>query len=72
MDLAFHHKKFENKLLKKTLIISNYFNDLGNKADINFSATLTETLNLPQKSKRLLGKILFANKQQLTRNIGEK
>lgn len=44
MDLAFHHKKFENKLLKKTLIISNYFNDLGNKADINFSATLTETL----------------------------
>lgn len=44
MDLAFHHKKFENKLLKKMLIISNYFNDLGNKAGINFSTTLTETL----------------------------
>jgi len=44
IDLAFYRKKFDSKPVKKTLTIPNYLNDLGNKAGINFSATLTEAL----------------------------
>jgi len=44
IDLAFYRKKFNSKLIKKTLTIPSYLNDLGNEAKINFSATLTEAL----------------------------
>lgn len=44
VDLDFYRKKFDSKPVKKTLSIPNYLNDLGNKAGINFSQTLTEAL----------------------------
>lgn len=44
IDLAFYRKKFNSKPIKKTLTIPSYLNDLGNEAEINFSATLTEAL----------------------------
>ncbi|MCI1903089.1 MAG: type II toxin-antitoxin system HicB family antitoxin [Enterococcaceae bacterium] len=41
-------KKFkaqsDNKVIKKTLSIPSYLNELGNEAGINFSQTLTEAL----------------------------
>lgn len=44
VDLDFYRKKFDSKPIKKTLTIPSYLNDLGVKASINFSATLTDAL----------------------------
>ncbi|AXY25654.1 HicB family protein [Suicoccus acidiformans] len=44
VDLELAKKKHANTLIKKTLTIPAYLNDLGNQANINFSATLTEAL----------------------------
>lgn len=44
VDLDFYRKKFDSTPVKKTLTIPTYLNDLGNKAGINFSQTLTEAL----------------------------
>lgn len=44
VDLDFYRKKFDTKPVKKTLTIPTYLNDLGNKAGINFSQTLTDAL----------------------------
>lgn len=44
VDLDFYRKKFDSKPVKKTLTIPNYLNELGKKADINFSQTLAEAL----------------------------
>lgn len=44
VDLDFYRKKFDSTPIKKTLTIPTYLNDLGNKAGINFSQTLTEAL----------------------------
>ena len=44
LDLDFYRKKFDSKPVKKTLTIPNYLNNLGKKAGINFSQTLTEAL----------------------------
>lgn len=44
VNLNFYRKKFDSQPVKKTLTIPTYLNDLGNKAGINFSQTLTEAL----------------------------
>lgn len=44
VDLDFYRKKFDSKPVKKTLTIPNYLNELGKKAEINFSQTLAEAL----------------------------
>ncbi|WP_312542455.1 type II toxin-antitoxin system HicB family antitoxin [Enterococcus sp.] len=44
VDLDFYRKKFDSTPIKKTLTIPSYLNDLGIKASINFSATLTDAL----------------------------
>ena len=44
VDLDFYRRKFDSTPIKKTLTIPNYLNDLGKKAGINFSQTLTEAL----------------------------
>ena len=44
VDLNFYRQKFDSTPIKKTLTIPSYLNDLGNKAGINFSLTLTEAL----------------------------
>lgn len=44
VDLDFYRKKFDSTPVKKTLTIPTYLNDLGIKAGINFSQTLTEAL----------------------------
>ncbi len=44
VDLNFYRQKFDSTPVKKTLTIPTYLNDLGNKAGINFSLTLTEAL----------------------------
>lgn len=44
VNLAIARQKFTNQLIKKTLTIPAYLNELGNAAGINFSALLTESL----------------------------
>ena len=44
VDLDITRKKQMNYTVKKTLTIPQYLNELGNKANINFSQTLTEAL----------------------------
>lgn len=46
MDINFKKYKAQhnNKVVKKTLTIPNYLNELGNEQGINFSLTLTEAL----------------------------
>lgn len=44
VDLRKFKAQDDNKVIKKTLSIPNYLNELGNEAGINFSATLTEAL----------------------------
>lgn len=44
IDLTSFKAKSKNIVVKKTLSIPKYLNDLGNESGINFSATLTEAL----------------------------
>lgn len=44
VDLDLFKMTLDNTPVKKTLSIPRYLNDLGNKANINFSQTLTEAL----------------------------
>lgn len=46
VDINFKKYKaqHDNKVVKKTLTIPNYLNELGNEQGINFSLTLTEAL----------------------------
>lgn len=44
VDLELAKLKHSNKLVKKTLTIPQYLNELGLKAGINFSQALSETL----------------------------
>lgn len=44
VDLELAKKKHANTLIKKTLTIPAYLNDLGNERGINFSATLSNAL----------------------------
>lgn len=44
VNLELEREKEENTLVKKTLTIPKYLNDLGSEANLNFSATLTEAL----------------------------
>lgn len=46
VDINFKKYKaqYDNKVVKKTLTIPNYLNELGNEQGINFSLTLTEAL----------------------------
>ena len=46
IDINFkkYKSQYDNKVVKKTLTIPNYLNELGNEKGINFSLTLTEAL----------------------------
>ena len=46
VDINFkkYKSQYDNKVVKKTLTIPNYLNELGNDKGINFSLTLTEAL----------------------------
>lgn len=44
IDLIWFKAQFKNVVVKKTLSIPKYLNELGNDAGINFSQTLTEAL----------------------------
>ena len=44
VDLAKYKREHDNKLVKKTLTIPNYLNELGQEEGINFSAVLTAAL----------------------------
>ncbi|MBL1228084.1 type II toxin-antitoxin system HicB family antitoxin [Enterococcus sp. BWB1-3] len=44
IDLTRFKAQSKNVVVKKTLSIPKYLNELGNEAGINFSATLTEAL----------------------------
>lgn len=44
VDLANYKREHDNKLVKKTLTIPNYLNELGQEEGINFSAVLTAAL----------------------------
>jgi predicted RNase H-like HicB family nuclease len=46
VDINFkkYKSQHDNKVVKKTLTIPNYLNELGNERGINFSLTLTEAL----------------------------
>lgn len=46
VDINFkkYKSQYDNKVVKKTLTIPNYLNELGKENDINFSLTLTEAL----------------------------
>ena len=46
VDINFkkYKSQYDNKVVKKTLTIPNYLNELGNEKGINFSLTLTEAL----------------------------
>lgn len=44
VNLELEREKEQNTVVKKTLTIPKYLNDLGIDANINFSATLTEAL----------------------------
>ena len=44
VDLAKYKREHDNKLVKKTLTIPNYLNELGQEEGINFSAVLTTAL----------------------------
>lgn len=46
VDINFksYKSQHDNKVVKKTLTIPNYLNELGNEEGINFSLTLTEAL----------------------------
>jgi antitoxin HicB len=44
VNLELEREKEQNTVVKKTLTIPKYLNDLGKDAKINFSATLTEAL----------------------------
>ncbi|MFC6314065.1 type II toxin-antitoxin system HicB family antitoxin [Lapidilactobacillus achengensis] len=44
VDTTIARERAANKLVKKTLTIPKYLNDLGNENGINFSATLTAAL----------------------------
>lgn len=44
VDTSIAREREQNKVVKKTLTIPKYLNDLGNDHAINFSATLTEAL----------------------------
>lgn len=44
VNLKLEREKENNTLIKKTLTIPKYLNDLGSEAKINFSATLTNAL----------------------------
>lgn len=46
VDINFktYKSQHDNKVVKKTLTIPNYLNELGNENGINFSLTLTEAL----------------------------
>lgn len=44
VDLKIAREKHENRLVKKTLTIPSYLNELGKDQNINFSQTLTQAL----------------------------
>lgn len=44
VDTTIEHQKEESKLVKKTLTIPSYLNDLANAQKVNFSALLTSAL----------------------------
>lgn len=44
VNLGLFRDKFDNQLVKKTLTIPKYLNELGNAEGINFSLTLSEAL----------------------------
>ena len=44
VDLAKYKREHDKKLVKKTLTIPNYLNELGQEEGINFSAVLTAAL----------------------------
>ncbi|WP_125767306.1 type II toxin-antitoxin system HicB family antitoxin [Lapidilactobacillus wuchangensis] len=44
VNVSDYQRRHDNSVIKKTLTIPNYLNELGNKQGINFSATLTEAL----------------------------
>lgn len=44
VNLALYRQKFDQQMIKKTLTIPKYLNELGKEADVNFSATLSEAL----------------------------
>lgn len=44
VDLVKYKREHDNKLVKKTLTIPNYLNELGQEEGINFSALLTAAL----------------------------
>lgn len=45
-DTIEYRRFFNNKAIKKTLSIPSWLNDMAERADINFSATLQEALKL--------------------------
>ena len=44
INLKLYREKFDNQIIKKTLTIPKYLNNLAEEEKINFSATLTEAL----------------------------
>lgn len=44
VDIDVYRRKHDNKVVKKTLTIPNYLNELGKEQNINFSELLTNAL----------------------------
>lgn len=44
VDIEAYKRKYDNKVVKKTITIPNYLNELGKENNINFSEVMTEAL----------------------------